>query len=215
MLDTPLSLPPWLEVLLARLPRWLQAFAGFVSSLGGVGVFVIAFLDSSFLSFPAINDALVMFLSLQAPARMPYYAAMALLGSLAGSAVLYGLARKGGELLFRRRAGRRAEAIGAWFQRNSFLSVALPSMLPPPMPFKAFVLAAGAFGIRWRTFVLALVVGRGLRYFGEGLLAMRYGETGVRYLIERPLRFTLLVLAIMFATYLLTRFLLRARPHPA
>ncbi len=192
---------------LEKLPSWLQSLVG---SIGGLGLFVVAFLDSSLLSFPVINDVLVMHLSMKVPARMPYYALMATLGSLAGSLWLYGMARKGGRWLARRtKPGPRALRIGQWVERNGFLSVAVPAMLPPPMPFKAFVLAAGGIGVPLKTFVLALLVGRGLRYFGEGFLAVRYGERAVLYLVENKVEFSLLVLALFAVSYLLTWFALR------
>src|ERR1017187_10067029 len=80
-----------------HLPHWLQAI---VASAGGLGLFLIAFLDSSILTFPVINDLLLINLSVRYPARMPYYAAMATLGSVVGCLLLYFLARKGGEAMF-------------------------------------------------------------------------------------------------------------------
>jgi membrane protein YqaA with SNARE-associated domain len=193
-----LTLPPWL--------------ASLVASVGGVGLFAAAFLDASVLSLPVINDLLVIHLSIQNPARMPYYALMATLGSLAGCLFLYYLARKGGEVMFRKRVGPRAERIRAWVQRNAFLSIAVPSILPPPMPFKAFVLAAGVFQMPRKIFVIALVAGRGFRYFAEGILAVRYGPDAVRYLRENKLEFTLIIGGLITASYLLTRFLFRGAP---
>ncbi|PYU10169.1 MAG: hypothetical protein DMG29_18020, partial [Acidobacteria bacterium] len=148
---------------LDKLPHWLQPL---VVSLGGLGLFVVAFLDSSVLSFPVINDLLVIQLSIWSPARMPYYALMATLGSVGGCVLLYFLARKGGEAMFRRLAGARAESIRAWVGRNGFTSVLATALLPPPTPFKIFVVAAGVFQVRLWSFTLALVIARGFRYFG-------------------------------------------------
>ncbi len=196
---------------LNKLPRWLQHA---VASLGGAGIFVVAFLDSSVLSFPVINDLLVMGLSAQKPARMPYYALMATLGSLAGSILLYFLAKKGGEVMFRKRAGTGAERIRQWVRRNGFLSVAVASVLPPPFPFKAFIVAAGVFQVPVKAFVFALVAGRGLRYFAEGFLAVRYGADAARYLLENKLQFSLVVAGGLLLGYLLRRYLLRpAQPR--
>jgi membrane protein YqaA with SNARE-associated domain len=180
-----------------------------VASLGGVGLFTVAFLDSSVLSFPVINDLLVIHLSIRNPAAMPYYATMAALGSLAGSIVLYFLAKKGGEAMFRTRAGTRGARIREWMDRNSFLAVAIPSVLPPPMPFKAFVVAAGVFQVRLPVFVAALVVGRGFRYFGEGFLAVRYGQDAVRIISEHKLAFTGVILVFILLSYLVTRMILQ------
>lgn len=197
---------------LDKFPVWLKNIVLFLQSLGGFGLFLAAFLDSSVLALPVINDFLVISYSIRAPAKMPYYALMATLGSLAGSLFLYFLAKKGGEVMFRKSAGRRAERIRAWVNKNDFLSIAIPSILPPPMPFKAFVLAAGVFQMRMRTFVLALVLGRGFRYFAEGILAVRYGDQAWDWLKHHPAEFTLLLLGLVSASWLVTRFVFRPAP---
>jgi len=179
-----------------------------VASWGGAGLFVAAFLDSSVLSFPMINDLLIVHLSVKSPARMPFYALMATLGSLAGALVLFYLAKKGGELMFRKRAEdriERFERIRVWMDRNCFLALAGACLLPPPFPFKPFILAAGVLQSPPRSFVLALLIGRGLRYFGEGFLAVRYGAEAERYLAQNKLGFSLLVVALLLLGYLLSR----------
>src|SRR5579863_8839165 len=133
-----------------HLPHWLQAV---VASAGGLGLFLIAFLDSSVLTFPVINDLLLIDLSVRYPARMPYYAAMATLGSVGGCVLLYYIARKGGEAMFRKQAGPRAEKIRLWIKNNGFISIIATALLPPPTPFKVFVIAAGALEMPLRTFV--------------------------------------------------------------
>lgn len=193
----------------AKLPKWL---GGLVASLGGVGLFIVAFLDSSVLSFPVVADFLVIEQSSANPARMPYYALMATVGSLAGCIWLYLLAKKGGEAMYRRRAGKRAERIRWWVERNAFASVAIPAILPPPMPFKPFILAAGVFQVRWRTFVLALVAGRGLRYFLEGILAIRYGREAIDLLMAHKLGFTLGAVLAVVLTLLASRWIFRGGP---
>ncbi len=196
------AITAWLK----KLNAWALALTG---SYGGAGLFLVAFLDSSVLSFPIACDLIVIQLSIDQPARMPYYAFSAAFGSLLGSLFLYYLAKKGGEAMFRKRAGARAERIRRWLERNAFLSVAIPSILPPPMPFKAFVLAAGVFQIPVRTFVLALSVGRGLRYFAEGILAVRYGKDAWMMIQQHKLLFTAAILGLIFASYLVTRMAFR------
>ncbi len=195
---------------LSKLQHWVQASA---ISLGGLGIFLVAVLDSSFLTFPVINDFLVIDLSIQNPSRMPYYALMATLGSLTGCLVLFYIAEKGGEAYFHRHAGHRAERIRAWMKHNGFLSVLIAALLPPPTPFKLFVIAAGVFEVRRRSFVLALLIARSVRYFGVGFLAVRYGEPARRYLAENKLELALLLLLVVLASYLLAR-LFASRPHP-
>ena len=190
-----------------HLPHWLQ---GIVAAAGGVGLFVIGFLDSSVLTFPVINDLLVIELSMQNPARMPYYALMATLGSVLGCTFLYALARKGGEALFRKRAGARAEKIRRWIQRNGFTSILLTALLPPPTPFKIFVLAAAAFEVPLRAFVVALLTARSLRYFLIGFLAVRYGAAVGTYIVEHKLGVALITLGACAVVYALLRFVFRA-----
>lgn len=164
-------------------------------SIGGPGLFVVAFLDSSFLSLPEINDLLVVWMVAKQPQRMLYYALMATLGSLAGCLVMYYLGRKGGEAMLRRRfqADRLARA-QRLFARYGFLSVVVPALLPPPAPFKVFVLLAGVVSMPVVPFTLAVIVGRGARYVGEGLLAVWYGEQAFAFL-ERNARAASLALA--------------------
>jgi membrane protein YqaA with SNARE-associated domain len=191
------------------------ALLAFVSSVGGPGLFIVAFLDSSVLSFPVINDLLVIDFSIENPARMPYYALMATLGSVGGCILLYYLARKAGEVVFQRKAGAHATRIRAWLARNEFLTVFGAAMLPPPTPFKFFVLAAGVFSVPFRTFVLALLLARGLRYFGEGYLAIRYGRAAEHYLVDHKLIVIVVAAVLIALVYFIKRWFFRAEKRPA
>src|SRR5208282_2149300 len=182
-----------------KLPHWLGKI---VAVMGGGGLFVATFLDSSVLTLPFIADALVIDLSIQRPARMPYYCAMAALGSLAGCIWIYLLAKKGGEAYFRRHAGGGAERVKRWVESNAFFSVLIPGILPPPFPFKVFVLAAGVFQVPLRTFVMALLLARGLHYGVEGILAVRYGNAVLLLLVGHQVLFALSVLVTLLLLYL-------------
>jgi membrane protein YqaA with SNARE-associated domain len=158
----------------------LRAIREWASELGGIGLFIVAALDSSFLSFPQVNDLLIIFLSTQTPALMPYYAGMTTAGSLVGCFLLYFFARKGGEVFLRKRfSTARVERGLALYQRHGLLAVIVPSLLPPPTPFKLFVLLAGAAKVSPWKFGAAVAIGRGIRYFGQGYLAVTYGEAAV------------------------------------
>jgi membrane protein YqaA with SNARE-associated domain len=194
-----------------HLPRWLQ---GVVASTGGLGLFLIAFLDSSVLTFPVINDLLLIDLSIRFPARMPYYAGMATLGSVGGCLLLYYIARKGGQAMFQKHAGPRARRIQEWTRRNGFASILVTALLPPPNPFKVFVIAAGALEMPVGTFVLGLMVARGVRFFGEGLLAVKYGEQGTQFLLTHKLAVAGISLAVVLGLYLASRLAFR-RPSPS
>jgi membrane protein YqaA with SNARE-associated domain len=184
----------------------VEAIEAFAETVGGPGLFLIAFLDSSFLSFPQANDLLVIWMVLQAPAKMPYYAAMATLGSVTGCLVLHHLALRGGEAFLKKRVkAHRVDRAMRLFQRHGLLVVFVPSILPPPAPFKLFVLLAGVAGISRARFALAVGLGRGIRYFGQGVLAVWYGEQAVAFLKsygrEVALGIGLAALAVGIALY--------------
>jgi membrane protein YqaA with SNARE-associated domain len=163
-----------------RLVVWAQAF---VLAHGGPGLFFVAFLDASFLSLPEINDILVVWLVTRRKELLLYYAAMATLGSVAGSFALYGIARKGGDAVLRKRfKSESVDRAARTVQRFGVLALLVPSMLPPPVPFKLFVLMAGVAKVRPSSFAIAILVGRGLRYFTVGILAAKYGEMAFDYL---------------------------------
>lgn len=157
--------------------NWIQAIA---ASLGGPGIFVIALLDSSFVSLPQINDLLVVLMVTQHKSWLLYYAAMATLGSIAGCYVIYYLAGKGGEAFLRRRLkeGSVNRALEL-YRRHGLFALIVPALLPPPAPFKLFVLAAGVAHVRPVPFVLAIAVARGARYLALGLLAVYYGDAAL------------------------------------
>ena len=160
--------------------QWIQ---GFAESLGGPGLFLIALLDSSFLTFPQVVDALIVVLTVSHPERMPYYALASTVGSMAGCYALYLLGRKGGEAFLKKRFhARHIERAMATFQRYGMLAIIVPSLMPPPMPFKLFVLAAGVARVKPLEFIAAVAIGRGIRYFGEGFLTLWYGAAALAFL---------------------------------
>lgn len=163
-----------------RVVTWIQVFA---MEIGGPGLFFIAFLDSSILSLPEINDILIIWMVTQHPHRMVYYAAMATLGSISGCFLLYYLGRRGGEAFLRKRFHERhLDRAMELFQRYGVLAIVVPAILPPPAPFKIFVLMAGVSKVPALQFALAIAAGRGFRYFAEGLLAIWYGAQAIDYL---------------------------------
>jgi membrane protein YqaA with SNARE-associated domain len=159
---------------------------GFALAVGGPGLFIIAFLDSSFLSLPQINDFLVVLMVIRDKAWMPYYAVMATLGSIAGCYVMYYLAEKGGEAFLRKRvkAGHIDRAL-ALYRRHGILALMVPALLPPPAPFKLFVLLAGVADVRPLRFVFAVGLARGMRYLAIGILAIWYGDFALELMHTR------------------------------
>ncbi len=190
-----------------QLLSYIQSWA---AGLGGLGLFVVAALDSSFLSFPQVNDLLIIVLSTAYPERMIYYAGMTTLGSLVGCYALYLAARRGGDAFIRKRfKAHHVDRALRLYQRFGLLAVIVPSLLPPPMPFKAFVLLAGVAHVSPLKFSLAILIGRGIRYFGQGYLAVLYGERAVDLIrahgTEAGIALAALALTIGVAFYLIRR----------
>lgn len=156
--------------------KWVY---GLALSFGGPGLFVVAFLDSSFISLPQINDLLVVLMVMQNKAWMPYYAAMATAGSVAGCYVLYLIAERGEEFIAKRMQTPRADRVLAAYRKHGVLALMVPAILPPPAPFKLFVLLAGAAEVRPLKFVLSIAAARGARYFVLGLLTVWYGDVAL------------------------------------
>ena len=194
---------------------WKQKIVAFAGGLGAPGLFLISFLDSSVLTFPVINDLLLIELSIQHPARMPLYAFMAALGSVLGCVLLFFIAEKGGEALFHKHAGDRAHAIRHWVEQNGFWGMLIAALLPPPTPFKGFVVAAGVFEVRLASFTSAISLARLIRYFGIGFLAIRYGHDALPFLKQHKWSVALVVIAVAVASYAISRLILRHRVHPS
>jgi membrane protein YqaA with SNARE-associated domain len=180
---------------------WLY---GAALALGGPGLFAVAALDSSFISLPQINDLLVVLMVTQNKALMLYYAAMATLGSVVGCYVIYYLAGKGGEAFLKKRTRAGAlERTLALYRRHGLLALMIPALLPPPAPFKLFVLGAGLAGVRPLPFVTAIAVARGARYVALGVLAIYFGDAALELMRTRGREVALwLVAAILLGALL-------------
>jgi membrane protein YqaA with SNARE-associated domain len=184
---------------LKSLSQWLVAT---LEPYGALGLMLIAVGDSSFLSLPEVNDAALMALSINHPYRMWEYAAATVIGSVIGCTLLYTVGRKGGEaMLHKRFASEKVARVRGWYQKYGMLAVIVPSLLPPPLPFKIFVLSAGAFELPWGRFMLAVAIGRSIRYFSEGILAVWYGKQAIEIVANNfPIVGIILASIIVIAT---------------
>lgn len=183
---------------------------------GGWGLLGISFLDSSFVPLPGLNDLVLIHLSAQNPTRAAMYALASTLGSMAGSFVMYSLARGGAKLLARRKSSPAVQRARAWLERNDFASLLVASLLPPPSPYKFFLLAAGALRINVLRFGAALLVGRGLRFGVAAFLGARYGAQAEAYLKGNIVWVSLLAaLLVIVWTMIYRRFFTRAVPKPS
>lgn len=155
----------------------------FALAWGGAGLLLIGFLDSSFLSFPMINDLLLIGMVTRHKGFVLYYVFMATAGSVLGCLALYYVARKGGEaFLLKQFKAHHVEGGRKLLQKYGLLVVIVPALLPPPAPFKIFVLLAGAVAIPVWQFTAAVFIARFVRYGAEGLLAVYYGDAAGLYL---------------------------------
>jgi membrane protein YqaA with SNARE-associated domain len=162
--------------ILARYTAFLWAL---LKPLGIWGVFVIAAADGSFMGLPM--DAVVAGYVYQDHARFWLYAILAAAGSAVGSSVLYVIGYAGGEALLRKRIpATRFEKIKHSFDQHEFWALMFPAMLPPPTPFKLFVLAAAGFEMNYLHFVLAIFLGRLARFLILSLLTIKYGKEVVQ-----------------------------------
>lgn len=161
-----------LKHILARYTAWLWAL---LKPLGIWGVFVIAAIDGSFLGLPM--DAVVAGYVYQDHRRFLLYCLLASAGSAVGSGILYAIGYAGGETLLRKRMSQaRFEKIHRSFDQHEFWALMFPAMLPPPTPFKLFILAAAAFEMNFGHFLLAIFSGRFVRFLILSLLTMKYGK---------------------------------------
>src|SRR5215471_2370258 len=132
---------------------------------GAPGLFLVAFLDSSFLPLPGITDVLLIVMVTRHRDAWLLYVAFTLVGSVVGCLMMHAIGRKGGEALVEKRfAGPRIERAMASLQRYGVMAVLIPCLLPPPAPFKVFLLLAGAVGISALRFAIAIAIGPGIRY---------------------------------------------------
>jgi membrane protein YqaA with SNARE-associated domain len=157
--------------ILARYTAWIL---GLLAPLGIWGVFAIAFADSALLGMPV--DAVVAFYVYQDHRKLLFYVLLASAGSALGSIPLYVIGYEGGEIVLRKRISEeRFLRIHQSFERHEFWALMFPAMLPPPMPFKIFVLGAAVFEMRFRDFLAAIFAGRFVRFMVLALLTLLFG----------------------------------------
>jgi membrane protein YqaA with SNARE-associated domain len=157
--------------ILARYTAWILHV---LTPLGIWGVFAIAFADSALLGMPV--DAIVAYYVYQDHRKLLFYVLMASLGSVIGSIPLYVIGYLGGEKVLRKRiTEERFQRIHRSFEEHEFWALMFPAMLPPPMPFKIFVLGAAVFEMRFRDFVAAMFAGRFVRFLTLALLTLWFG----------------------------------------
>ncbi len=182
-----------LKLIFNRYTAWVWMV---LKPLGSWGVFAIGFIDSAFFGLPL--DPVVAGYVYANHALAPLYVVMASAGSAVGSVIIYVIGRKGGELLIEKRVGKaRLERLRDRFERQEFFALMVPSMLPPPTPFKLFLLAAGAFKMYLRDFLLAIFLGRVIRFTILAVLTIRFGPQVVGAMAMMVERHTFTVAVVL------------------
>ena len=164
-----------MKSLLHPVTKWLTRLSEYLITFGAFGLFAVAVLDSTFVPLPSSVDALMILLSTTNPSWMVFYAFMATSGSALGCLILYLLSKRAGARALRKFSEAKQRRVKNWIERYDVVSVLVAPLLPPPFPFKLFVVSAGVFRFSLVRFMLAIIVGRGFRFLLEGYFAVRYG----------------------------------------
>jgi membrane protein YqaA with SNARE-associated domain len=195
----------WLQVVARRLGYFIVHVPIYVA---GPVMILVGALDSSLLSLPEINDYLVVARCYTHPRAVLFFPLFAAVGSVLGCLLLYTILKRGGlAVLHRRFKLEHVQRVERVYARFGILALAVPALLPPPMPFKIFIATAGALQFPRRRFLLTVLIARSLRYYTEGVLAVYYGERVLRFLRDNGLMIVAVVLSlcvIALAIYLLT-----------
>ena len=155
--------------------KWLTRLSEYLITFGAFGLFAVALLDSTFVPLPSSADALMILLSTTYPSWMVLYAFMATAGSAIGCWILYLISRRAGTRALNKFSEAKQRRVKHWIERYDAASVLVATLLPPPFPFKLFVITAGVFRFSLLRFMIAVVVGRAFRFLLEGYFAIRYG----------------------------------------
>jgi len=188
---------------LARLSEYLVAF-------GPLGLFAVALLDSTFVPLPSSADALMLLLSTARPSWMLLYAFMATSGSAFGCLILYLISRRAGHRALRKFSASKQQRVEELIARYDVAAVLVATLLPPPFPFKVFVVTAGVCRFSLARFMIAIIAGRAFRFLLEGYLAVQYGAQA-KELLARYYPWIGLTLALLAIAFFVGRNLLKGK----
>ena len=183
-----------------KITNALSKLSQYLVSFGPFGLFTIAFLDSVMIPMPGGVDAVLLLLSASRPSWMLIYVAAATVGSTLGCVVLYRISQRAGKRALARFSESKQKRVKDLLDRYDVMSVLVASLLPPPFPFKLFVVSSGVFRLNILRFTIAIAAGRTFRYLLEGYLAAHYGEHAKDILARYypAIGITLAVLVIVF-----------------
>ena len=194
----------------------MKAFFAKIAALGPLGVFLLALIDSMGIPLPGGVDFLLVVVANRAPSLGYWCAALATIGSLIGSMILFSIARVGGQRYLDKEAGGvRGYKFRRWFAHYGLVTIFVPSISVIPMPLKAFVACAGVLGIRPGPFALTILLARIPRYFFLAWLGQEMGEHALDWIKAHTFQFGLALVGLALVLYLLTRFANRDTPLTA
>jgi len=190
--------------------NWLQTLLDWLQAYGPFGLFGISLVDSMGIPLPGGPDAVMILLSAKTPSLMALYALAATAGSAIGCTVLYLIARRAGAVALSRVTPAKRGRIENLLGRYDLVAVMVPAILPPPFPFKPFVLCAGVFKLKTWRFITAIFIGRSVRFLLEGWLAIRFGEDAGRIIRQHGWKVLIAAAVLVVAIFAFKFFRTRA-----
>lgn len=194
--------------------KGLTRVSEYLVTFGPLGLFTVALLDSTFVPLPSSADALMLLLTTTSPRWMVLYAFMATAGSAIGCWILYVISRRAGARALNKFSEAKQKRVKDLIERYDMLSVLVATLLPPPFPFKLFVITAGVFRFSLPRFMIAVVAGRAFRFLLEGYFAVRYGAEA-KALLARYYPWIGLALAVGVVVVMIMRKVLKREPPAA
>jgi membrane protein YqaA with SNARE-associated domain len=196
--------------LFPKITQGLARLSDYFVALGPFGLFAVALLDSAFVPLPSSADAIMILLTIAHPQWMILYALLATAGSGIGCLILYYISRRAGSRALRRFSPAKQQRVKELIDRYDVLSVLVASVMPPPFPFKLFVVSAGVFRYGVLRFTLAILAGRMFRFSLEGYFAIQYGAQA-KEILARYYPWIGLALAVLIVAVFVVRNRLKKR----
>lgn len=197
-----------MKALIHKITGALGQVSQFLISFGPFGLFAIAFLDSVMVPMPGGVDAVLLLLAAARPSWLLIYVAAATIGSTIGCVALYRLSQRAGKKALSKFSASKQKRVKDLIDRYDVMSVLVASLLPPPFPFKLFVVSAGVFRLNLMRFTLAVAGGRTFRYLLLGFLAARYGDQA-KELLSRYYPAIGITLAVLIVVFFVAKALMR------
>lgn len=177
----------------------------------------VGVLDSSLLSLPEVNDYITIARVINNPIEVYYFPLFPAVGSVIGCLILYRIALRSEEFINRRFHPKHLDRVKEIYRKWGVFALVIPALLPPPMPFKIFVVAAGSLEYPMARFATVIMIARTIRYYIWGLLAFFFRDQVLQFLrwLEFHIVEILGVIIVLFALFLVGRWLFLRLRNPA